>query len=99
MRTLKRFFGIETNYKFEMMDLFSIVTILNVTFILMGFGWAPALGVLNCILNIFFALDKKTHLNFYTMQIALIILNIYFLILQLTSKKIFDIIIIEREEK
>lgn len=79
---MKEFFSItEDSYKFEIMDLFTFITILNVAFILMGFSWAPWLGILNCILNIIYSIKVKAHINLYIMQIALIILNAYFLTL------------------
>ena len=78
---MKKFFGIEEKFRFELMDLFSLLTILNVIFILMGFWWAPILGLVNCVLNIYFFTKTATHVNAYIMQIALIILNIYFLTL------------------
>lgn len=79
---MKEFFSItENSYKFEIMDLFTFITILNVAFILMGFSWAPWLGILNGILNIIYSIKVKAHMNLYIMQIALIILNAYFLTL------------------
>ena len=81
MERVKNFFGIEKKYEFELMDLYSLITVLNVAFVIMGFAWAPVLGIVNCILNITFALKNKTHFNFYVMQISLIILNVYFLTL------------------
>ena len=42
---MREFFGIEDNgYRFEIYDLMSLVTVLNVAFVLMGFWWAPILG-------------------------------------------------------
>ena len=78
---MKKFFGIEEKFRFELMDLFSLLTIFNVIFVLMGFWWAPILVLVNCILNIYFFAKTATHINAYIMQIALIILNIYFLTL------------------
>ena len=82
MQTIKKFFSIETEkYQFEIYDFTTIVTALNVTFILFGFWWAPMLGIANCLL--FVALNVKTHahVNAYISQLALIILNTYFLTL------------------
>ena len=78
---MKKFFGIEEKFRFELMDLFSLLTIFNVILVLMGFWWAPILGLVNCALNIYFFTKTATHINAYIMQIALIILNIYFLTL------------------
>ena len=78
---MKAFFRIETTYKFEIMDLFTLITILNVTFILMGFWWAPVLGLVNCVANIVVNVKTRAHVNAYMMQVALIVLNVYFLTL------------------
>lgn len=79
---MKEFFGIKENtYKFEMADLTTIVTILNVAFILMGFWWAPILGIVNCVVCIALNIIDHAHINMYVTQIALVILNVYFLTL------------------
>ena len=79
---LKEFFSIKENsYKFEMTDLTTLVTILNVAFILMGFWWAPILGIVNCGICIVLNILNHAHISIYVTQIALIILNIYFLTL------------------
>jgi hypothetical protein len=78
---MKKFFGIETAYRFEVMDLFALLTIFNVAFILMGFWWAPIIGLANCGLSILNNIKNRYHINGYIMQVALIVLNIYFLTL------------------
>jgi hypothetical protein len=78
---MKKFFDINTTYKFEIIDLFTLITILNVTFIILGFWWAPILGLVNCALNIVYNTRYRTHINAYLMQIALIVLNVFFLTL------------------
>ena len=78
---MKKFFDIKESYKFEMMDMFTILTILNVAFILMGFWWAPIIGLVNCGINIINNIIHRYHINSYIMQIALIVLNLYFLTL------------------
>lgn len=80
--TTKEFFSInEQSYKFEIFDLTALITILNVTFIVLGFWWAPILGLLNCVICIVVNVLNHAHLNGYFTQVALIILNIYFLTL------------------
>jgi hypothetical protein len=82
MNKIKKFFSItEKSYNFEMYDLTTLITILNVTFILMGFSWAPILGIINCIICIVLNIINKCHINSYITQLALIVLNIYFLTL------------------
>ena len=79
---IKEFFNItEKEYKFEMYDLTTLITVLNVAFILMGFWWAPILGIVNCIICVILNIINRIHINSYITQIALIILNVYFLTL------------------
>lgn len=82
MKMIKKFFGIEEEkYVFEWSDVSTLLTILNVTFILLGYTWAPWLGVVNCCLGILLNIRYRNHINMYVMQFALIILNAYFLTL------------------
>ena len=82
MMNVKNFFGIdEKEYKFEWCDITTIITVFNVIFVLMGFWWAPVLGIANGILNLVLNVKYHTHINMYIMQIALLILNGYFLTL------------------
>jgi hypothetical protein len=79
---MKKFFDIkEKTYKFEIADLTSIITVLNVAFVLLGFWWAPFFGVANCILGLIINIKNHLHINMYVLQIALLVLNIYFLTL------------------
>ena len=77
---MREFFTIEEKeYKFEVWDLTALITILNVAFILMGFWWAPILGLVNCAICLVTNVINKVHINNYVTQVALIVLNIYFL--------------------
>ena len=76
---MRKFFGIETGYTFEVNDIVAVVTIFNVLFIIMGFWWAPILGLANCGIGIVMNIINRTHINLYIMQIAFVVLNIYFL--------------------
>ena len=79
---MKDFFNIkENNYRFEIYDLTALVTIFNVAFVLMGFWWAPILGLVNCTICLIANVKNHAHINNYVTQIALIILNCYFLTL------------------
>lgn len=79
---MKKFFGIESDkYVFEWADVTTSLTILNVILVLVGIAWAPLIGILNCLLGLFLNIKFKTHLNMYVMQMALIVLNVYFLTL------------------
>lgn len=81
MQTVKNFFGIQESYRFEIYDLITLITVLNVSLILMGFWWAPMLGLLNCGICIGLNVKSRAHINAYVTQIMLIILNTYFLTL------------------
>lgn len=80
--TIKKFFGIEaTKYEFEWSDVTTALTILNVVLVLMGFAWAPWVGIANCCVGLVLNIKNRLHINMYVMQIALIVLNAYFLTL------------------
>lgn len=80
MDLLKDFFSItDDKYNFEIYDLTSLITVLNVTFILMGMWWAPILGLINCAIFFVIGIKYHLHINNYITQLALVILNIYFL--------------------
>lgn len=82
MNKIRKFFGIEEDkYIFEWADLTTMLTVLNVALVLIGFSWAPWVGIINCCVGLLLNVKNKTHLNMYVMQIALIILNAYFLTL------------------
>ena len=77
---MKKFFGIEEKqYVFEWGDISALLTVLNVFFIVMGIWWAPFFGLANCVLAIVGMIKTNAHLNAYIIQMALIILNIFFL--------------------
>lgn len=78
---MKEFFGIKTAYKFEANDVVALLTIANVVLIIMGFWWAPMVGLVNCVVGIILNIKNRVHINLYIMQIAFIVLNIYFLTL------------------
>ena len=78
---MKEFFGITESYRFEWNDLSSFLTVINVTLILLGFWWAPIIGILNCCIGLVLAVVNRYHINIYVMNLALIVLNIYFLTL------------------
>lgn len=79
---MRNFFSItHKKYQFEIFDVVSILTVLNVAFILVGFWWAPFLGIANCIISIILNIKNKAHINLYIIQLALIVLNGYFLTL------------------
>lgn len=79
---VKKFFGIENEkYIFEWADITSLLTVLNVALVVAGFHWAPWVGIVNSSLGLLLNVKFKSHINMYVMQVALIILNSYFLTL------------------
>lgn len=78
---MREFFGITEKFRFEIADLTTVVTILNVALILAGYWWAPVLGIANCIVCLALNVKNHAHINMYVTQVALIVLNVYFLTL------------------
>lgn len=77
---MKKFFSIEKEqYEFEIYDLTTLLTVLNVAFILLGYWWAPIFGIINCVVFVLLNIKSRAHINSYISQVALIILNCYFL--------------------
>ena len=81
MQTVKKFFGIEKPYRFEMNDLRAVIQILNVALIMIYWlciSWfGLALAVFGLVKD--FATDR--HINSILMHTAGAVLNIYFLTL------------------
>lgn len=81
MTAIKKFFNIETAYKFEMNDLRAAIQILNVALIMifgLSVSWfGLALAVFGLIKD--FTTDR--HINSIVMHTAGAVLNIYFLTL------------------
>lgn len=79
---MKKFFKIESNkYIFEWADICTFLTIVNVALVLLGYWFAPIIGIINAVLGIALNIYFKSHINSYLTMIALIILNCYFLTL------------------
>lgn len=78
---MRKFFNIETSYRFEMNDLRAIIQVINVILIMifgLSVSWfGLALAVFGLIKD--FATDR--HVNSITMHTASMVLNIYFLTL------------------
>lgn len=78
---MRKFFNIETSYRFEMNDLRAVIQVINVILIMifgLSVSWfGLALAVFGLIKD--FATDR--HINSITMHTASMVLNIYFLTL------------------
>lgn len=81
MNKVKKFFRIETAYKFEMNDLRALIQLVNV-FMIMIFGLVVSwFGLVLAVCGLIkdFATDR--HINGIVMHLSGVILNIYFLTL------------------
>lgn len=78
---IKKFFSIEQdNYNFNIYDLTALFTVLNVALIIAGFRFASVFGLVNCCICLATVIRNHAFLNAYVTQIALVVLNIFFLI-------------------
>jgi len=81
MKKIKRFFNIETAYKFEMNDLRAGIQILNVALIMM-FGLSVSwFGLALAVFGLVKDFTTDRHINSIMMHTASAVLNIYFLTL------------------
>lgn len=81
MSAIKKFFKIETAYKFEWNDLRTLITVLNVILI-MKFGLTVAwFGLTIAVLGIVKEMTGNRHINCLVSYLATIALNIYFITL------------------
>lgn len=78
---MKKFFNIESKYKFEWNDIRAFITVINVALIIM-FGLSVAwFGLAIAIIGIIKESFGARHINCYVSYIASVALNINFLIL------------------
>ena len=79
MTAVKRFFNIETSYRFEMNDIRAAIQVINVILIMiygLSVSWfGLALAIFGLIKD--FTTDR--HINSIAMHTASMVLNIYFL--------------------
>lgn len=81
MERIKKFFGIETAYKFEWNDLRALITIINVVLIMI-FGLSIAwFGLAVALLGLVRDFTKERHINGTLMHLSSVVLNVYFLML------------------
>lgn len=81
MIAIKRFFNIETAYKFEMNDLRAVIQIINVALIMM-FGLSVSwFGLALAVFGLIKDFTTDRHINSILMHTASGVLNIYFLTL------------------
>ena len=79
MEKVKRFFGINSAYKFEWNDLRAIITIINVVLIMI-FGLSIAwFGLAVAVVGLIRDFTNDRHLNGILMHLASVVLNLYFI--------------------
>lgn len=79
MEKIKRFFNIETTYKFEMNDLRALIQVVNVGLIMM-FGLSVSwFGLALAVFGLVKDFTTDRHLNSIVMHLAGAVLNLYFL--------------------
>ena len=78
---IKKFFNIETNYKFEMNDLRAVIQVINVTLIIL-FGLSVSwFGLALAVFGLIKDFTTDRHINSIVMHLAGAVLNINFLII------------------
>lgn len=81
MEKIKRFFNIETAYKFEMNDLRAVIQVINVALII-AYGLSVAwFGLALAVFGLIKDLTTDRHINSIVMHLAGAVLNINFLIM------------------
>lgn len=78
---MKKYFGIDTAYKFEWNDLRAFVTVLNVILIMI-YGLSIAwFGLVIAVVGVIKDLTTDHRINGLIMHLASVALNIYFILL------------------
>jgi len=81
MNKIKKFFNIETAYKFEMNDIRAVIQVINVGLII-AYGLSVAwFGLALAVFGLIKDLTTDRHINSIVMHLAGAVLNINFLIL------------------
>ena len=81
MNKIKKFFNIETAYKFEMNDLRAVIQVINVGLII-AYGLSVAwFGLALAVFGLIKDLTTDRHMNSIVMHLAGAVLNINFLIM------------------
>lgn len=81
MNKIKKFFNIETAYKFEMNDLRAVIQVINVGLII-AYGLSVAwFGLALAVFGLIKDLTTDRHINSIVMHLAGAVLNINFLIM------------------
>jgi MFS superfamily sulfate permease-like transporter len=80
MDKVKKFFGIETKYKFEMNDLRALLQLINVALIVFaGFQVGAIFGLCIATLGLIKDFTTDRHINGIAMHLASVLLNLFIL--------------------
>jgi MFS superfamily sulfate permease-like transporter len=80
MDKVKKFFGIETKYKFEMNDLRALLQLINVALIVFaGFQVGAIFGLCIATLGLIKDFTTDRHINGIAMHLAGVLLNLFIL--------------------
>ena len=78
---MRKFFNIQTHYKFEWNDLRAVIQLLNVILIMI-FGLSVSwFGLAVAVFGLVKDLTSDRHINGIVMHLSSIVLNVYFLFL------------------
>ena len=67
------------NLKIEANDISALLVVLNVILLIAGWAYAPYFGIMNCVWGLMNAIAHKEHFNVYVINIAILLMNVYFL--------------------
>lgn len=82
---MRKYFGLNTKYKFEWNDLRAFVTVINVVLI-MVYGLSIAwFGLVVALIGVIKDLTVDRHINGLVMHLASVALNVYFILLLYTT--------------
>lgn len=81
MQTIKKWFGIETPYRFEWNDIRCGITILNVVLIMLFGLQVSWFGLAVAVFGVCKDLSQHRHINDVLMHLSSVALNVYFLML------------------
>lgn len=79
MEKIKKFFKIETKYKFELNDLRAILTFINFTLVVFNFSVGATFGLTIAIIGLVKDFMTDRHINGICMHLTSIMLNSYIL--------------------
>ena len=80
LKKIQEYFEIDQRYQFEWGDIRALLTVLNVIGIVWWGIWGAAIGLFLSFWAVMQAIDKDRRINGIIIGLALIALNLYFLV-------------------